>query len=143
MPPLIEVCRSKHYDEVQHHISQFCLDGRCSQMEEFLTLSINSNLVAFGRIREHPEVSEMCTLGVVENQRKKGYAKTLVSALMQKATQPIYLVCTIPSFFESLGFYICEEYPEVIRDKLNYCLDSLSVKETYVVMTNQQQRFSG
>jgi N-acetylglutamate synthase-like GNAT family acetyltransferase len=138
MPPLVEVCSSKHYDEVQHHIGEFCLDGRYSHKEEFLTLSINSKLVAFGRIREHQEVSEMCTLGVIENQRKKGYAKTLVNALMQKATQPIYLVCTIPSFFESLGFYICENYPEVIHDKLQYCNDSLSVKEKYVVMTNQQ-----
>lgn len=137
MPPLIEVCNSNHFVEVQDHIRQFCLDERGIQKEEFLTLSINSKLLAFGRIREHREVSEMCTLGVLENQRKKGYAKTLVSGLIQKATQPIYLVCTIPSFFESLGFYICEDYPDVIRDKLNYCIDSLSVKETYVVMTNQ------
>lgn len=138
MPPLIEVCKSEQYDEVQHHINQFCLDGRYPKREEFLTLSINSNLAAFGRIREHQEVSEMCTLGVVENQRHKGYAKLLVSALVQKATQPLYLVCTIPSFFESFGFYICEDYPEVIHDKLQYCNDSLSVKEKYVVMTNQQ-----
>jgi len=137
MPPLIEVCTSNHFVEVQDYIRQFCLDERGIQKEEFLTLSINSKLLAFGRIREHREVSEMCTLGVLENQRKKGYAKTLMSALIQKATQPIYLVCTIPSFFESLGFYICEDYPDAIRDKLNYCIDSLSVKETYVVMTNQ------
>ena len=138
MTPRIEVCNSKNFDEVQHHIRQFSLDGRCSRKEEFLTLIVNSKLQAFGRIREHPNVSEMCTLGVLENERKKGYAKTLVSALIQKATQPIYLVCTIPSFFEPLGFYICEDYPEVIRDKLNYCINSLSVKETYVVMTNQE-----
>lgn len=137
MPPLIDVCKPKHYDEIQHHIKQFCLDGRNAHMEEFLTLTVNSELVAFGRIREHQEVSEMCSLGVVEDHRNKGYAKTLVPALMKKATQPLYLVCTIPCFFERLGFHICEDYPDALRDKLEYCTDSLSVKETYVVMSKQ------
>jgi len=137
MPPLIEVCNSEQFVEVQDHIHQFFLDDRGIQKEQFLTLSVKSKLHAFGRIREHQTVSEMCTLGVIEQQRNKGFGKALVSALIQKATQPIYLVCTIPSFFESFGFYICDEYPDVIRDKVNYCLECLSVNEPYVVMTNQ------
>ncbi len=134
MPFRIEICKPHYFSEVQQHIQQFSLDDRFLLREEFLTLSAHSKLLGFGRIREHRQVSEMCTLGVIENERKKGFGKTLVSALIQKATQPLYLVCIMPSYFESFGFSVCHNYPEVMQEKLRYCNQSLSVKEEYVVM---------
>ncbi|MCU0360926.1 MAG: GNAT family N-acetyltransferase [Bacteroidia bacterium] len=137
MPRKIEICSIDNFNEVQHYILQFELDGRHVYKDEFLTLTIASKLVSFGRIREHKSCSEMCSLAVIESERLKGYGKALTTALIQKATQPIFLVSVIPYYFEGFGFYICTEYPEEIQEKLKYCNESLAVNEKYVVMTNQ------
>ena len=132
--PVIENCTEAKFEELKKFIRQFDLDDREINKDQFLTLSLNSQLMAFGRIREHQGVSEMCTLGVLEEGRKKGYGKLMVNALAKKATQPVYLVCIIPNYFASMGFRVCKSYPDVIQKKLTYCKSSLCVAEEYVVM---------
>ena len=136
--PVIENCTEIQFEEVKTYIQQFQLDDREINKAQFLTLSHNSELLAFGRIREHEGVSEMCTLGVIEKVRKKGYGKLLVNALAKKAKQPVYLVCIIPAYFVPMGFRICKNYPDVIQKKLSYCKSNLSVEEEYVVMQEQK-----
>lgn len=96
-------------------------------------------LLGFARIRKHKGCDEFCSLGVIESKRFNGIAKELVLAKIKVATQPVYLVCIIPEFFEKLGFSIVSEYPDEIVDKLNYCTSELVVPETYVVMKYQKQ----
>lgn len=106
---------------------------------QFLVAKHNNELLGFGRIRKHKGCDEFCSLGVLESKRFKGIAKELILARIKIATQPIYLVCIIPEYFESLGFVIVNEYPPEIADKLNYCTSELLVPETYVVMKYQKQ----
>lgn len=138
--PVIEHCTDARFEEVKAYIHQFQLDDREISKDQFLTLSFNSELLAFGRIREHEGVSEMCTLGVLEKGRKKGYGKLLVNALAKKANQTVYLVCIIPDYFFPMGFRISKNYPDVIQKKLSYCQSNLSVAEEYVVMQEQKPR---
>lgn len=106
---------------------------------QFLVAKHNNELLGFGRIRKHKGCDEFCSLGVLESKRFKGIAKELILARIKIATQPIYLVCIIPEYFESLGFVIVNEYPPEIADKLHYCTSELLVPETYVVMKYQKQ----
>lgn len=120
------------------------MDNRDLQRNQFVVAKHNGELLGFGRIRKHNGCDEFCSLGVLESKRFKGIAKELIKARIKIATQPIYLVCIIPEYFESLGFEIVSEYPVEITDKLNYCTSELLVPETYVVMKyidNQRKQY--
>lgn len=110
------------------------MDNRNLQCQQFLVAKENNELLGFGRIRKHQGCDEFCSLGVIEAKRFNGIAKALIEARIKIATQPIYLVCIIPEYFEKLGFEIVNEYPSEITDKLNYCVSELTVPENYVVM---------
>ncbi len=122
------------FELIKTYIQNFELDNRELSKEEFLVATSNHELVGFGRIRQRDNCSELCSLGVIEPERLKGVGKQLVQALIQKATEPLYLVCIIPTFFEPFGFVVVEEYPEAMQEKLNYCTSELVVPEKYVVM---------
>ncbi len=133
----IDSCSPELFEAVKKHIRELELDDRQMIQEQFLIATVNNRLAGFGRVREFNGFSEMCSLGVLPGQRLQGLGITLVQHLIKKATQPIYMVCIIPSFFERLGFRICDHYPEEMQQKLDYCTNSLAVPEPYVVMTNQ------
>jgi N-acetylglutamate synthase-like GNAT family acetyltransferase len=69
----------------------------------------------------------------------KGVGKLLVQTLIQKATEPLYLACIIPQFFEPFGFYTVDEFPKEMQEKLNYCTSELVVPEKYVVMKYKKE----
>ena len=127
-------CSASQFEEVKKHIHTFELDNRELTQAEFLVEHRGPELLGFGRIREYAGFSELCSLGVMEQQRLKGIGKKLCQALIKKSKQPLYLVCIIPDYFSSLGFSICNEYPAEIKNKLDYCIGSLPVEESYVVM---------
>jgi len=131
---MIQNTDDSFFELIKTYIQNFELDNRELSKEEFLVATSNHELVGFGRIRQRDNCSELCSLGVIEPERLKGVGKQLVQALIQKATEPLYLVCIIPTFFEPFGFVVVEEYPEAMQEKLNYCTSELVVPEKYVVM---------
>ena len=134
----IEKPSLQQFQEITRLIAQFELDDRALQSTQFLAAVSEGSLLGFGRIREYAACSELCSLGVVEPQRHKGIGSTLVQKLIQQAQQPLYLVCIIPGFFEPLGFKQTVAYPPALGQKLDYCRESLSVPEEYVVMKYEQ-----
>ena len=134
MDLIIQPCSDLHFEAVRACIKEFELDNRQLEQHEFLIALYNNKLAGFGRIREHNNCSEMCSLGIVAPARSKGIGKKLVKALAQKARQDLFLVCIIPGYFAELGFYETKEYPAAIKNKLDYCTDNLPVHEKYVVM---------
>lgn len=128
------ICPENLFGKVQKYISNFELDNRALQLKEFLVLAKNANLFAFGRVRHYQNCDELCSVGVIKEARHIGLGGKLIKALIAEARQPLYLVSIIPSFFENLGFQICNEYPQEIAEKLNYCTCALKVPEPYVVM---------
>lgn len=115
-------------------MKEFELDDRNLRCDQFLVAKKNDELLGFGRIRRHNGCDEFCSLGIIESKRFTGIAKELILARIKIATQPIYLVCIIPDYFEALGFKIVTSYPPEMADKLNYCTSELVVPENYVVM---------
>jgi N-acetylglutamate synthase-like GNAT family acetyltransferase len=136
---MIQNTDDSFFELIKTYIQNFELDNRELSKEEFLVATSNHELVGFGRIRQRDNCSELCSLGVIEPERLKGVGKQLVQALIQKATEPLYLVCIIPTFFESFGFYIVDEFPEAMQEKLNYCTSELIVPEKYVVMKYKKE----
>lgn len=123
------------FEKISSYIHEYELDDRELKQDQFIAAFRQNELVGFGRIREHQDCSELCSLGVITNERRKGIGRTLVKALIDKASAPLYLVCIIPDFFEPLHFQIIsEEIPLSIKDKINYCTSELVVPEKYVAM---------
>ena len=122
------------FEAIKHFIKQFELDDRDLQHSQFLVGKDDDGLLGFGRIRIRENCSELCSLGVLEPKRMQGIGKLLVKKLILKSEQPLYLVCIIPNFFNPFGFKIVSEYPEAIKEKLDYCTSELIVPEPYVVM---------
>lgn len=119
---------------IKKYISQFELDNRDLYKEQFLAYKINKVVLGFGRIKNHSDCDELCTLGVVELDRNKGIGKLLVNELIKISKQDLYLVCIIPDFFKPFKFQKTSCLPQGILDKMSYCNKSLPVKETYVAM---------
>lgn len=135
----IEQATESDFEKIRTYIEKFELDNRDLQRQQFLVAKENDQLLGFGRIRKHKGCDEFCSLGVLEEKRFNGIASELVRVRIRIATQPIYLVCIIPGFFEKLGFSIVQEYPSEIADKLHYCTSELVVPENYVVMKYQKK----
>lgn len=124
----------KQFIEICKFIKEFELDNRDLRKEQFIVAVDNNKVLGFGRLRQHADCTELCSLGVVTPHRRKGIGKAIVNQLIKSTSITIFLVCIIPDFFKPLGFRIVEEYPASIKDKLNYCTKELVVPETYVVM---------
>jgi|ERR1700741_2808653 len=130
----ISVATDADLSEIRSCITEFRLDDEGIQTEQFLVAKYKGELVGFGRIREHENCSELCSLGVIEPERNKGVGTLLTQHLLKKAKQELYLVCIIPGFFLPHGFQITKNYPEPLAKKLYRCETVLSVPEEYVVM---------
>jgi N-acetylglutamate synthase-like GNAT family acetyltransferase len=124
----------KEFKLIIKHIAEFELDNRDLKPVQFTAAFRKDELVGFGRLRDHTDCLELCSLGVITPLRRKGIGKAIVSELIGRASSEIYLVCIIPDFFTPFGFQITENYPSSISDKLQYCSEQLSVPEKYVVM---------
>lgn len=122
------------FELIKGFIKQFELDNRELKNDEFLVAKQNNELLGFGRVRQHNNCSELCSLGVIETERLKGIGKRLVKELTNKSPNNLYLVCIIPDFFKPLGFTVVNQYPQAMQQKLDYCTSELVVPETYVVM---------
>jgi len=115
-------------------IQQFELDNRDLHCQQFLVAKVGDEVFGFGRLRKRNYCIELCSLGVVDEERLKGVGTQLVQSLIQKADEALYLVCIIPTFFEPFGFRIVDDFPYDMQEKLNYCTSELLVPEDYVVM---------
>ena len=135
---LPHTCSALNFERVKQLVKELELDDRQLNSEQFLTMSKNEEVFAFGRLRTYNGFSELCTLGVVDVARRFGLGTKLVKALIDSCEHTIYLVCIIPDYFEKLGFQICSEYPPELADKLTYCTSALPVPEPYVVMRLDQ-----
>lgn len=120
--------------QIRNYILQFELDDRNLKQEEFTAAFRENELVGFGRLREHSDCIELCSLGVVTKHRRQGIGKSIVQELIKRSTSSIHLVCIIPDFFIPFGFHVVKKYPLAIQDKLEYCTQELIVPETYVAM---------
>lgn len=131
----IHSCTDEQFNVVKQYLLEYELDNRTLIREEFVVAIIQNSVVGFGRVREFQDFSELCSLGVIINERRKGIGKKIFMAMIKKASKKPFLACIIPEFFYPFGFEITHDYPYEMFEKLHYCTDSLPVDEKYVIMT--------
>ncbi len=121
---------------VKKHIAEFKLDDTDLRKEQFIVVSNENGLVGFGRLRKYEGITELCTLGIIPAMQKRSLGKELVTELLSKAEKPVYVVCVIPDFFEKCGFKLVNDFPDAIKNKLNFCVDKWSgwKREDYKVL---------
>ncbi|HET6228072.1 MAG TPA: GNAT family N-acetyltransferase [Bacteroidia bacterium] len=122
------------FKRVCDYIQAFELDDRELEKEQFCAAFDAHQLLGFGRLWQHEDCIELCSLGVIPSHRNTGIGKAITAMLIKQQQQPIYLVCIIPDFFSPFGFKEVTVYPPSIQQKLDYCRQSLPVAETYVAM---------
>ncbi|GIV26360.1 MAG: hypothetical protein KatS3mg027_0174 [Bacteroidia bacterium] len=133
-------CTEYFFEQVKAGIEAMWLDNRCLEYKQFLVaIHSNNDVLGFGRIREYPDCSEICSVGVFEAYRNQGIGKSIVKKLIEeflkRNDKPIYVITVIPKFFEKLNFKVINEpFPKAIQEKLDYCIQDLPVPEAYVVM---------
>jgi N-acetylglutamate synthase-like GNAT family acetyltransferase len=124
----------EEFEQVKQLVKEFWLDDADLQPIQFSVLSDNGKVVAFGRLREHADATELCTMGVAKDLQKMGYGKKMVLHLQNIAKRDIYLVTVIPDFFGEIDFKIVDTYPDSLRKKVDRCSADFHVGETYHVM---------
>ena len=125
---------NKEFKQICDYIQEFELDNRGLKGQEFTAAFRDEELVGFGRLRKHSDSTELCSLGVISNYRRKGIGKSIVKELIKRAEESIYLVCIIPEFFRPFGFQVVSTFPSSIQNKIDYCTSELVVPEIYVAM---------
>jgi N-acetylglutamate synthase-like GNAT family acetyltransferase len=134
MELIIRKPTGSEFQMICNYIRDFELDDRGLHPEQFSAAFRDNELVGFGRLREHSDCTELCSLGVMTPLRRKGIGKSIVKELIKRAPEKLYLVCIIPDFFTPFNFKIINNYPSSIQNKLNYCTEQLVVSEPYVAM---------
>lgn len=124
----------KEFKQIGSFITEFELDNRDLKKEQFIAALRDSELVGFGRLREHTDCLELCSLGVVTLYRRQGIGRAIVAKLIENFSKNIYLVCIIPDFFIPFGFQKVKTFPISIQNKIEYCTSELVVPESYVAM---------
>jgi len=124
----------RQFLQIGEYIRDFELDNRGLKKEQFCAAFDQDKLLGFGRLWQHSDCIELCSLGVIPSHRNKGIGKAITAKLIAHTQRPIYLTCIIPHFFVPFGFKEVSVYPSSIQEKLDYCRESLPVEETYVAM---------
>jgi len=124
----------QEFEQVKELVKEFWLDDSAMQPQQFSVLYDNENVIAFGRLREHVDATELCTMGVAKDFQKKGYGEKMVQHLQSIANRDVYLVTVIPDFFAKIDFNTVEIYPESLKKKVDRCSSDFHVGETYHVM---------
>ena len=94
---------NKEFKQICDYIQEFELDNRGLKGQEFTAAFRDEELVGFGRLRKHSDSTELCSLGVISNYRRKGIGKSIVKELIKRAEESIYLVCIIPEWPKKFG----------------------------------------
>ena len=108
---------------IQEKLKRYSLDDTNISQGQFLVAKSSDAIVAFGRVVDHESFFEIASLGVDYYQRKKGFGRIILSALVQKAQltdlkKPIYVVTQVPEFMSRCGFEsIKERYPQHLDRK--------------------------
>ena len=95
--------------------------------EIVLIVESGGEKAGIGRLVPAGEAFELGGMLVFENFRGKGVAKALIDALIERAGEKtIYCIpfATLESLYATAGFERCEEAPEPVMEKFDWCRKS-------------------
>lgn len=101
---------------------RLALDYPGMENDTFFVAEERGKIVGILGIRDLGEFLELVAVGVLEEYREMGVGKRLVEeALKNLAGRKVYLLTTIPGFYEKLGFAKVEEVPEALKKDPAWC----------------------
>lgn len=130
----------KEFEQIKQHVDDLWLYNEGMKPEQFRVLSDSGKVIAFGRLMEHVDATELCTLGVAKEFQGKGWGSKMVQHLLDQAKRDVYIVTTILKFNSNLGFIYIEQYPKSIKRKLETCVKHYHVDEPYFVMKYEKKQ---
>lgn len=101
---------------------RLALDYPGLEKDIFYVAEERGKIVGILGIKDFSLFFELVAVGVLEEYRAMGVGKKLVvEALKDIAGKPVYLLTTVPSFYEKLGFGKIKEAPEALRKDPAWC----------------------
>lgn len=101
---------------------RLALDYPGLEKDTFYVAEERGKIVGILGIKDFSEFFELVAVGVLEEYREIGVGKKLVTeALKDMAGKPVYILTTVPSFYEKLGFEKIGEVPEVLKKDPAWC----------------------
>jgi amino-acid N-acetyltransferase len=125
---------TKEFEQVMQLVEELWLDNETMQPEQFQILSDNGKVIAFGRLREYADATELCSVGVIKEFQNRKLGTEMVNHLLSQAKRDVYLVTIVPGFFAKLGFKPVEKLPAPIQYKFQRCETEFHVGKPYFAM---------
>jgi N-acetylglutamate synthase-like GNAT family acetyltransferase len=100
------------FRQVKRLIGKFDLNLDDASLQQFTILKNNDKLLAFGCIRKTETYAELDCVGVVEEQRGKGWGKMIVNKLLETGPPTIWLTTDTPKYFEKFNFVTSKQLPK-------------------------------
>jgi len=101
---------------------RLALDYPGLENDTFLVAEKRGKIVGILGLKDFGEFLELVAVGVLEEYREMGIGKKLVEeALRTAGLKKVYLLTTIPKFYESLGFEKVDEVPEALKKDPAWC----------------------
>ena len=120
---------------------KFELDCENMELEQFVTAKRRDEIIGFGRLRKHSgpkemrvSCTELATVGVIPQERKKGIGIAIVNELLRAGPSEIFVTCVIPDFFSRFGFKPVKKYPPALQKKVDFCKSFDFCEEQIFVM---------
>lgn len=106
------------FRQVRRLMGKFALNINDISLQQFTILKNNEKLLAFGCIRKNDTYSELDCIGVVEEQRGKGWGKMIVNKLLETGPPTIWLTTDTPKYFEKFNFVPSKQMPKDLARRL-------------------------
>jgi len=125
---------TKEFEQVKQLVEELWLDNETMQPEQFRVLSDDGKVIAFGRLREYEDSTELCSIGVAKEFQKRGFGDKMVKHLIGIADRDVYAVTVEPDFFAKMGFHKVNSYPDSLKHKVELCTKEYHVDRPYFAM---------
>lgn len=101
---------------------RLALDYPGLENDTFFVAEERGKIVGILGLKDFGDFLEMVAVGVLEEYREMGIGKKLVEkALEAFPGKKVYLLTTVPSFYERLGFKKVEKAPEEMKKDPAWC----------------------
>jgi len=101
---------------------RLALDYPGMENDTFFVAEERGKIVGILGLKDFGEFLEMLAVGVLEEYREMGVGRKLVEeALKSVKGRPVYLLTTIPRFYEPLGFEKAAKIPEALKKDPAWC----------------------
>ena len=106
------------FRQVKRLLGKYDLPREKIDRDQFTILKNNDRLLAFGCIRKQETFAEMDCVGVLEEQRGKGWGKMIVNKLLETGPRTVWLVTDNAKYFEQFDFVTSKQMPKGLARRL-------------------------